>query len=93
MERLLGEAPSARRRRDCQRIATAGQKAHLCQQQALAPRAAYAAKLTRLGIPTQEDEIITSAFVLAHHLATTMPDLRLYVVGEDTSGANCAFTD
>jgi arabinose operon protein AraL len=60
-----------------------GKKLIFVSNKPLAPRAAYAAKLTRLGIPTQEDEIITSAFVLAHHLAATMPDLRLYVVGEE----------
>lgn len=43
----------------------------------------YAAKLTRLGIPTSPEEVITSAFVLAHHLAHTAPDLRLYVIGEE----------
>src|SRR5512136_2822124 len=48
----------------------------------LESRAAYAAKLTRLGIPTPADQVITAAFVLGHHLARTMPDLRLYVVGE-----------
>jgi phosphoglycolate/pyridoxal phosphate phosphatase family enzyme len=48
----------------------------------LAPRAEYAAKLTRLGIPTDETEIITSAYVLACHLAATLPQLVLYVVGE-----------
>jgi arabinose operon protein AraL len=49
----------------------------------LAPRLEYAAKLTRLGIPTREDEIITSAIVLARHLARTAPHLRLFVVGEE----------
>ncbi|MBX3053771.1 MAG: HAD-IIA family hydrolase [Caldilineaceae bacterium] len=46
------------------------------------PRAVYAAKLTRLGIPTREEEVITSAYVLGRHLAQTAPHLRLYVVGE-----------
>jgi NagD protein len=49
----------------------------------LHPRATYAAKLTRLGIPAQEDEVITSASVLAHHLARVAPKLRLYVIGEE----------
>ncbi len=48
----------------------------------LAPRAAYADKLTRLGIPACETDVITSAFVLARHLARTAPGLRLYVIGE-----------
>ena len=49
----------------------------------LEPRQTYAAKLTRLGIPTTADEVITSAFVLGHHLAQTMPHLRLYLIGEE----------
>lgn len=48
----------------------------------VAPRAAYAAKLTRLGVPTDPDDVITSAYVLGHYLAQHEPDLRLYVVGE-----------
>jgi ribonucleotide monophosphatase NagD (HAD superfamily) len=35
----------------------------------LKPRDAYAAKLTRLGIPTGPDEVITSAFILGYHMA------------------------
>jgi len=49
----------------------------------LEPRQAYAAKLTRLGIPTREAEVITSAFVLGHHLARTEPELNYYVIGEE----------
>ncbi len=49
----------------------------------LEPRQAYAAKLTRLGIPTPGDDVITSAFVLAHHLAEHGRDLRYYVLGEE----------
>ncbi|MBI3958456.1 MAG: HAD-IIA family hydrolase [Chloroflexi bacterium] len=47
------------------------------------PRGVYAAKLTRLGIPTGEEEVITSAYVLGRHLAATSPHLRLYVIGEE----------
>jgi len=50
----------------------------------LEPRQAYAAKLTRLGIPTKPEEVITSASVLAHYLSTNAPDLRYYVIGEAT---------
>ncbi len=49
----------------------------------LEPREAYAAKLTRLGIPANPSEIITSAFVLGYHLVQTSPALRLYVIGEE----------
>lgn len=49
----------------------------------LASRLEYASKLTRLGIPTREEEVITSAIVLARHLARTAPELRLHVIGEE----------
>jgi NagD protein len=48
----------------------------------LEPRDSYANKLTRLGIPTSPDDVITSAYVLGYHLAKTSPELNLYVIGE-----------
>lgn len=48
----------------------------------LEPRHAYASKLTRLGIPTTEEEVITSASVLARYLSIHAPTLRYYVIGE-----------
>ena len=48
----------------------------------LEPRENYAAKLTRLGIPTEPDQVITSGYVMGRYLASHMPDLRLYVIGE-----------
>lgn len=50
----------------------------------LAMRSDYAAKLTRLGIPTAAEEVITSASVLGHHLRTHWPDLRYYLIGESS---------
>jgi arabinose operon protein AraL len=49
----------------------------------LDPARVYAEKLTRLGIPSDEQDIITSAYVLGYHISQTEPDLRLYVVGEE----------
>jgi arabinose operon protein AraL len=49
----------------------------------LEPRRTYARKLTRLGIPTDEAEVITSAGVLCAHLSKHGPDLAYYVVGEE----------
>lgn len=49
----------------------------------LETRAAYAAKLTRLGIPTPATEVITSAHVLGRHLARHWPHLAYYLIGED----------
>jgi NagD protein len=45
-------------------------------------RSTYAAKLTKLGIAASEEDVITSAFVLAHYLTQHAPDLRYYVLGE-----------
>ena len=59
-----------------------GKRALFVSNKPLEPRASYAAKLTRLGIPTKETEVITSAFVMGHYLAQHAPDLTLYVIGE-----------
>lgn len=42
----------------------------------------YADKLTRLGIPTREEEVINSSFVLARHLARHAPGARVFAIGE-----------
>ena len=48
----------------------------------LHPGRVYADKLTRLGIPTRVEDVITSGFVLGYHLAKHEPALRYYVIGE-----------
>jgi arabinose operon protein AraL len=48
----------------------------------LQTRADYAAKLTRLGIATAPDDVITSSLVLARHLARLDPGAPLFVIGE-----------
>ena len=60
-----------------------GKRVLFVSNKPLEPRELYAAKLTRLGIPTVPSEVITSAFVLGYHLAQTWPTLRLYVIGEE----------
>src|SRR4030043_739300 len=42
----------------------------------------YASKLTRLGIPTQPDEVINSTFVMINYLKKIAYQSRLFVVGE-----------
>ncbi len=59
-----------------------GKRTLFVSNKPLDPRDTYAAKLTRLDIPATPDDVITSAFVLGHHLAQTEPDLALYVIGE-----------
>ena len=48
----------------------------------LETREDYASKLTRLGIPTQPNEVINSTFVMAHYLKKNEPQARLFVIGE-----------
>lgn len=50
----------------------------------LKPRQEYAEKLTRLGIPTPVENVITSAYVLGYHLRKTYPSLNYYVIGEQS---------
>jgi HAD superfamily hydrolase (TIGR01457 family) len=42
----------------------------------------YASKLTRLGIPTQPEEVINSTFVMVNYLEKVAPLARLFVIGE-----------
>ncbi len=43
----------------------------------------YADKLTRLGVPTSIDDVLTSSLVLVDFLKRRMPGARLFVVGEE----------
>ena len=45
-------------------------------------RADYAAKLTRLGVATREDEVVNSSIVLARHLRELDPGAPVFVIGE-----------
>jgi len=49
----------------------------------LEPRKNYADKLTRLGIPTSPEQILTSGFVLSVYLSKAAPYLNYYVIGEE----------
>jgi NagD protein len=59
-----------------------GKRTLFISNKPLEPGRAYAEKLTCLGIPAMETDIITSAYVLGYHLSHTEPGLRLYVIGE-----------
>jgi len=43
---------------------------------------AYAAKLTRLGLPTLAEDVVNSSWVMVDFLRRQMPGARLFVVGE-----------
>ncbi len=55
----------------------------------LEPPGAYAAKLTRLGIPTEPEDVLTSAVVLARYLQQNTPGARLFVIGEPPCWRRC----
>ena len=59
-----------------------GKKVLFVSNKPLEPRSAYAKKLTRLGIPTDADDVITSGYVLGYHLSSLNTRLNLYVIGE-----------
>jgi HAD superfamily hydrolase (TIGR01450 family) len=60
----------------------AGCRVAFLSNKPLFTRADYAAKLTRLGIPTTPDEVVNSSIVLARHLATLDPGAPVFVIGE-----------
>lgn len=78
----LGEAALSGAVEGIRTLREQGKRVLFVSNKPLEPRQAYAAKLTRLGIPASPDDVITSAFVLGYHLAHTEPHLRLYVIGE-----------
>src|SRR3989304_7345595 len=59
-----------------------GKKVVFLSNKPIQTREDYASKLTRLGIPTQPDEVINSTFVMTNYLKKNAPGARLFVVGE-----------
>jgi len=62
----------------------AGARVVFLSNNPLYTREDYAAKLTRLGIPTDPQDVINSSLVLVRHLSTTAAGARLFVIGEDS---------
>jgi NagD protein len=63
-------------------IRARGLKTVFISNKPLEPASAYAAKLTRLGIPTTPDDVITSVRVMIAYLQRRAPHARLFVIGE-----------
>jgi len=59
-----------------------GRKVVFLSNKPIQTREDYAAKLTRLGIPTRADEVINSTFVMTNYLKKNAPRANLFVVGE-----------
>ncbi len=69
------------------RLRDGGSRVVFLSNKPLEPRANYAAKLTRLGIPTPAEDVINSTQALMHYLRVRHPGARLYTIGE------CALLD
>ncbi len=59
-----------------------GRRVAFLSNKPLQTRADYAAKLTRLGVPTDPDHVVNSSLALARHLQRTDPGAPLFVIGE-----------
>lgn len=64
-------------------LRAAGCRVVFLSNKPLEPRENYAAKLTRLGIPTPPGDVINSTRALAHYLRQHHPQARLFVIGEE----------
>ena len=60
----------------------AGRRVCFLSNKPIQSRRDYAEKLTRLGVPTDVEEVINSSYVLARHLAREAPGARCFVIGE-----------
>jgi len=60
----------------------AGRRVVFLSNKPLYTRADYAAKLTRLGIPTSADDVVNSSLALARHLARLDARAPVFVIGE-----------
>lgn len=76
-ERLLPGAKAA-----IAALREAGRRLCFLSNKPIQSRADYAAKLGRLGIPADVDEVVNSSYVLARWLASEAPGARCFVIGE-----------
>ncbi|MHB9033866.1 MAG: HAD-IIA family hydrolase [Anaerolineae bacterium] len=65
-------------------LRAAGAKVVFLSNKPLEPRSSYAAKLSRLGIPTPNEDVINSAQAMFYHLRQERKFDGLYVIGEPT---------
>jgi len=63
-------------------VRVAGRRVVFISNNPLRTRAQYAAKLTALGIPAADDDVVNSSSVLVEHLRAIAPTARLFVMGE-----------
>jgi NagD protein len=65
------------------RIRERGKRVVYVSNKPLEPRGNYAAKLTRLGIVTTDEDVTNSTRALVHYLKSQTPAARLFVIGEE----------
>ena len=65
-----------------ERLKSLSKKIVYLSNKPLQTRGDYATKLTRLGIPTQPEEVINSSLVMARWLSREAPGSTIYVIGE-----------
>jgi NagD protein len=78
----LGEKLIPRARETIEKLKSLSKKIVYLSNKPLQTREDYASKLTRLGIPTQPDEVINSSLVMARGLSREAPGATVYVIGE-----------
>ncbi len=78
----LGDALLPGAKRTVETLRAAGSRVVFLSNKPLQACADYAAKLTRLSIPTSPDEVINSSWVLARWLQDKAPGAALFVSGE-----------
>jgi arabinose operon protein AraL len=78
----LGERLIPGADRTIRRLREGGRKVVFLSNKAIQTRENYAAKLTRLGIPTTPEEVINSSFVMTRYLAKRAPGARVFAIGE-----------
>lgn len=59
-----------------------GAKVAFLSNKPIEPASSYAAKLTRLGIPATNEEVLNSSIIMARYLQRTAPGARVYLIGE-----------
>lgn len=78
----LGDAFLPTARKTLTRLRALGKRTVFLSNNPTHTRAEYAAKLTRLGLPTPVTDIINSSVVMVEFLRRRLPGARLFVIGE-----------
>lgn len=78
----LGDALLPGARCAIETLRARGSRVVFLSNKPLESRADYAAKLTRLGLPTPPEDVINSSWVLARWLRAEAPGATLFVIGE-----------